>query len=222
MRRHVYLPYPVRIAKAEVATEDKHAQDLPEFEFINQSRKARTSTITPGQFAELSVSGYGEIPIGIASSPTEGNDLLFTVNKVGQRDHPAAQHERGRHHGCAGSVGQQLPPGGDGGQEHRDRGRRLRGDHPALHHDLAAGPGQPAPSTATSPSSTARAPPACCSMKTSGSPGGKARQANARSASPSTVRGRGLGRPGGLWRAHRSSRCAPSRTTRWPLSAARR
>ena len=37
----------------------------------------------PGQFAELSIAGKGEIPIGIASSPTEKGFLLFTVNKTG-------------------------------------------------------------------------------------------------------------------------------------------
>ena len=36
-----------------------------------------------GQFAELSIPGKGEIPIGIASSPVEKGFVKFTVNKAG-------------------------------------------------------------------------------------------------------------------------------------------
>lgn len=38
----------------------------------------------PGQFAEISLLGIGEFPIGIASSPTEKGFLLFTIKKVAQ------------------------------------------------------------------------------------------------------------------------------------------
>lgn len=37
----------------------------------------------PGQFAEISIIGKGECPIGIASSPTEGNTIKFTIKKMG-------------------------------------------------------------------------------------------------------------------------------------------
>jgi len=37
----------------------------------------------PGQFAMMSISGMGEIPIGIASSPTEKGIISFTVSKIG-------------------------------------------------------------------------------------------------------------------------------------------
>ena len=52
------------------------------FVFINPDDEEKFS-YTPGQFAELSVAGKGEIPIGIASSPTEKGFVKFTVNKVG-------------------------------------------------------------------------------------------------------------------------------------------
>lgn len=38
----------------------------------------------PGQFAMLWIPGAGEVPLGIASSPTEKDTLLFTVNRVGK------------------------------------------------------------------------------------------------------------------------------------------
>ncbi len=76
-----YLPYPVRVKDVQVATEDKTLKTF-ELEFLNHD-DAKAFTYLPGQFAELSVAGYGESPIGIASSPTEGDTLLFTVSKAG-------------------------------------------------------------------------------------------------------------------------------------------
>ncbi len=37
----------------------------------------------PGQFAEISLIGKGEAPIGIASSPTEEGSIKFTIKKMG-------------------------------------------------------------------------------------------------------------------------------------------
>ena len=37
----------------------------------------------PGQFAEISLIGKGECPIGIASSPTEEGSIQFTIKKMG-------------------------------------------------------------------------------------------------------------------------------------------
>ena len=81
MATNPYLPYPVRIADVRVETEDKSLRSYW-LEFLDPAH-AQAFKYFPGQFAELSVAGYGEIPIGIASSPTEGDTLLFTVNKVG-------------------------------------------------------------------------------------------------------------------------------------------
>ena len=76
-----YLPYPVRIEEIITETEDKNLKTF-KFVFINPD-DLKKFTYTPGQFAELSVAGKGEIPIGIASSPTEKGFLMFTINKVG-------------------------------------------------------------------------------------------------------------------------------------------
>lgn len=76
-----YLPYPVRIEKIETETEDKGLKTFT-FVFLNPEDEKKFAYI-PGQFAELSMAGKGEVPIGIASSPTEKGHVSFTVNKVG-------------------------------------------------------------------------------------------------------------------------------------------
>ena len=76
-----YLPYPVRVDDIITETEDRNLKTF-KFIFINPEDEEKFS-YTPGQFAELSVPGKGEIPIGIASSPTEKGFVTFTINKVG-------------------------------------------------------------------------------------------------------------------------------------------
>lgn len=76
-----YLPYPVRIDQIITETEDRNLKTF-KFVFLNPEDEKKFA-YHPGQFAELSIAGKGEIPIGIASSPTEKGFLLFTVNKTG-------------------------------------------------------------------------------------------------------------------------------------------
>lgn len=76
-----YLPYPVRIDEIITETEDRNLKTF-KFVFLNPD-DAQKFAYQSGQFAELSVTGKGEIPIGIASSPTEKGFTKFTVNKVG-------------------------------------------------------------------------------------------------------------------------------------------
>jgi NAD(P)H-flavin reductase len=76
-----YLPCPVRIDEIITETEDKNLKTF-KLVFLNAADEQKFS-FQAGQFAELSIAGKGEIPIGIASSPTERGFLKFTVNKVG-------------------------------------------------------------------------------------------------------------------------------------------
>ena len=76
-----YLPYPVRIDQIITETEDRNIKTF-KLVFLNPEDEKKFA-YHPGQFAELSVAGKGEVPIGIASSPTEKGFLLFTVNKTG-------------------------------------------------------------------------------------------------------------------------------------------
>ena len=76
-----YLPYPVQIDEIITETEDKN---LKTFKFVfSNPEDEKKFDFKAGQFAELSITGKGEIPIGIASSPTEKGFVMFTVNKVG-------------------------------------------------------------------------------------------------------------------------------------------
>ena len=76
-----YLPYPIVIDKIITETEDR---SLKTFRFVfKRPEDEKKFAYHPGQFAELSVTGLGEVPIGIASSPTEEGFVMFTVNKVG-------------------------------------------------------------------------------------------------------------------------------------------
>lgn len=76
-----YMPYPVRIDSIVTETEDRNLKTY-KLVFMNPEDEKKFA-YKAGQFAELSLAGRGEIPIGIASSPTEAGFLLFTVNKVG-------------------------------------------------------------------------------------------------------------------------------------------
>ena len=77
-----YLPYPVRIDDIEIATEDKSLRTF-KFVFLNEGDEEKFA-YRAGQFAELSIPGVGEIPIGIASSPVEKGFVKFTVFKAGK------------------------------------------------------------------------------------------------------------------------------------------
>jgi NAD(P)H-flavin reductase len=81
MQDNPYKPYPVEIKKITI---ENDVRDLRTFElvFLNKEDEERFSYM-PGQFAEVSVLGYGESPFGIASSPTEKGSIKFTVKKMG-------------------------------------------------------------------------------------------------------------------------------------------
>ena len=76
-----YLPYPVRIDDIIVESEDRSLKTF-KFVFLNPDDEKKFE-YNAGQFAELSIAGKGEIPIGIASSPVEKGFIKFTVNKAG-------------------------------------------------------------------------------------------------------------------------------------------
>lgn len=105
--KNPYLPYPVKINKIDIASEDKTLKTF-ELEFINPE-DAEAFQYLPGQFAELSVPGYGEAPIGIASSPTEGKNLLFTVSKAGVVTSKLHNMSEGEVMGVRGPLGHPYP-----------------------------------------------------------------------------------------------------------------
>ena len=102
-----YLPYPVRVDDIEIATEDKSLKTF-KFVFTNPEDEDKFS-YKAGQFAELSVTGMGEIPIGIASSPVEKGFVMFTVFKTGKVTSYLHSMKTGDIMGIRGPLGNCYP-----------------------------------------------------------------------------------------------------------------
>ncbi|MEW6381188.1 MAG: FAD/NAD(P)-binding protein [bacterium] len=102
-----YLPKRVRIEKVIDETAGKDIKSFV-FSFVNpQDRQA--FAYHPGQFAEISIAGSGEIPIGIASSPTEGDMVMFTVKRMGVVTRELHNSSPGRIVGLRGPYGNGFP-----------------------------------------------------------------------------------------------------------------
>lgn len=102
-----YLPYPVRIEDIVSETEDEKLKTF-RLVFLNPEDEGKFR-YRPGQFAELSISGRGEVPIGIASSPTEKGHISFTVNEVGQVTTFLHRVSKGYVMGVRGPLGNWYP-----------------------------------------------------------------------------------------------------------------
>lgn len=102
-----YAPYPVRIEEVKDAVEDKSLKTF-KFVFLNPEDEAKFS-YRAGQFAELSVTGQGEIPIGIASSPTEKGYVMFTVFRTGKVTSYLHNMQAGDIMGIRGPLGNWYP-----------------------------------------------------------------------------------------------------------------
>jgi len=102
-----YLPRPVRIEQIITETDD---YNLKSFKLMFLSKEDEQQfQYTPGQFCEISIAGKGEIPIGIASSPTEKGFLLFTVNKTGVVTRYLHNMQEGDVLGVRGPLGNWFP-----------------------------------------------------------------------------------------------------------------
>ncbi|WP_045214929.1 FAD/NAD(P)-binding protein [Desulfonatronovibrio magnus] len=105
--KNPYLPLPVRIKEVITATEDNSLKTF-RLEFLH-SEHAESFQFKPGQFAQISVPGAGEVPIGIASSPHEGPDLLFTISKAGVVTTKLHSMKAGDRLGVRGPLGHPYP-----------------------------------------------------------------------------------------------------------------
>ena len=102
-----YIPVPIRVEKiiTEVDTGDIKTFRLA---FMNREDEENFSYL-PGQFAELSIYGKGESPIGIASSPTQPGYLEFTVQRAGLVTSTLHDLEEGAEIGIRGPLGNPWP-----------------------------------------------------------------------------------------------------------------
>ncbi len=105
--KNPYKPYPARLDNIKVETEDGN---LKTFRIVLEEKADRDAwRHVAGQFAMLSIAGKGEIPIGIASSPTEQGYLLFTVNRAGVVTTALHNMREGDRIGVRGPLGNGFP-----------------------------------------------------------------------------------------------------------------
>ena len=105
--KNPYIPIPVEVIKIVVEVDTK---DIKTFRlaFVNKEDE-ENFVYLPGQFAELSLFGKGESPIGIASSPTQKGYLEFTVQKAGIVTSALHDMEVGTRMGVRGPLGNSWP-----------------------------------------------------------------------------------------------------------------
>lgn len=105
--RNPYLPYPVVVRKIIV---ENDARDIKTFELVFRDDADRNRFMySCGQFAELSVLGAGECPIGIASSPMEKQHIQFSVKRMGVVTSALHNCEEGMTIGVRGPYGNGFP-----------------------------------------------------------------------------------------------------------------
>lgn len=102
-----YLPYPIRIDDIIVESEDRSLKTF-RFVFLNPEDEEKFS-YQAGQFAEISIPGQGEIPIGIASSPVEKGFIAFTINRAGKVTSHLHNMKVGDILGVRGPLGNPYP-----------------------------------------------------------------------------------------------------------------
>lgn len=103
-------PYIPMLTKVKNIVSENKVNDIKtiELEFIKEEDYKAFDYI-PGQFAEISLIGTGECPIGIASSPTEEDSIKFTIKKMGTVTSALHNCEIGDTVGVRGPCGNGWP-----------------------------------------------------------------------------------------------------------------
>ncbi len=103
-------PYIPKITRIKSIISENRVNDIKTFELeFEDSNDYENFNYIPGQFAELSLLGEGECPIGIASSPTEKGSIKFTVKKMGTVTTSLHNCEIGDIVGVRGPLGNGWP-----------------------------------------------------------------------------------------------------------------
>ncbi|MFX1399458.1 MAG: FAD/NAD(P)-binding protein [Promethearchaeota archaeon] len=77
-------PYIPMLTEVVSITSENEVNDIKTIELkFKKDEDYEAFAYIPGQFAEISLIGKGECPIGIASSPTEEGTIKFTIKKMG-------------------------------------------------------------------------------------------------------------------------------------------
>ncbi|MGD8505111.1 MAG: FAD/NAD(P)-binding protein [Candidatus Bathyarchaeota archaeon] len=103
-------PYIPNLATIRKIITENEVNDIKTFELVFQdSDEMKNFKYRCGQFAEISVFGAGECPIGIASSPMDEGYIQFTVKKVGVVTATLHNSEEGTVIGVRGPFGNGFP-----------------------------------------------------------------------------------------------------------------
>ena len=76
---NTYMPHRAVVTDVNTLSPDSVLLTLR----FREASAARGFAFTPGQFIQLSLPGYGEIPVGLASSPGDRKHMQVSVRKVG-------------------------------------------------------------------------------------------------------------------------------------------
>ncbi|MHC5054536.1 MAG: FAD/NAD(P)-binding protein [Planctomycetota bacterium] len=104
-----YVPYPVTVSDIRI---ENDAKDLKTFTLtFDEPRDREKYDFVCGQFGMLSLYGAGECPIGIASSPLDGDFIQFTVKRYDSGVVTSSLHalETGAAMGVRGPYGNGYP-----------------------------------------------------------------------------------------------------------------
>jgi len=103
-------PYLPNSAVIQRITDENEARDIKTFQVAFCDEKVGEAfRFTCGQFAELSLWGVGECPIGIASSPMDREYVQFTVKRTGLVTTALHNREEGSTVGIRGPYGNGFP-----------------------------------------------------------------------------------------------------------------
>ncbi len=103
----MYIP---KLTRIENIISENNANDIKTLDLVFQDESEfKDFEYIPGQFAELSLLGMGECPIGIASSPTEKDSVKFTIKRMGRVTTAIHNSEVGDIIGIRGPLGNGWP-----------------------------------------------------------------------------------------------------------------
>ena len=103
-------PYIPMLTKVKSIVSENKVKDIKTIELeFQKEAEYKNFDYVPGQFAEISIIGKGECPIGIASSPTEEGTIKFTIKKMGTVTSMFHRSDIGDTIGVRGPLGNGWP-----------------------------------------------------------------------------------------------------------------
>jgi len=110
VRKLVPNPYIPMLTRVKSIISENEVRDIKTLELEFQKKEEyKAFDYIPGQFAEISIIGKGECPIGIASSPTEEGTIKFTIKKMGTVTSSFHNSDIGDTIGVRGPLGNGWP-----------------------------------------------------------------------------------------------------------------